>query len=42
MKIDEERHGQEALDAGGVLPPAPIRRLMQAVAGVMKFGASKL
>ena len=42
MKVDEERHGQSALDAGGVLPPAPVRRLMQAVAGVMKFGAARV
>jgi len=41
MKTDEERHGQEALDAGGKLPPAPVRGLMRLVAGVMKFGAAR-
>lgn len=42
MKADEERHGEAALHAGGILPPAPIRRLMQAVAGLMKFGAARI
>mgnify|MGYP001576948733 CR=1 FL=1 len=42
MKTDEERHGREALDAGGKLPPAPIRGLMQLVAKVMKFGAARI
>ncbi len=42
MKTDEERHGQSALDAGGVLPPAPVRGLMRLVAGVMKFGAARV
>jgi ubiquinone biosynthesis monooxygenase Coq7 len=41
MKADEERHGAEALAAGGALPPAPVRGLMRAVAGVMKFGATR-
>ncbi len=41
MKSDEERHGQEALDAGGKLPPAPVRGLMRLVANVMKFGAAR-
>ena len=41
MKADEERHGQSALDAGGQLPPAPVRGLMQLVAGVMKFSAAR-
>ena len=42
MKADEERHGAEALAAGGELPPAPVRGLMQAVAGLMKFGATRV
>lgn len=42
MKRDEERHGQSALDAGGQLPPAPVRGLMQLVATVMKFGAARI
>jgi ubiquinone biosynthesis monooxygenase Coq7 len=42
MKRDEERHGEQALEAGGVLPPAPVRQLMRAVAGVMKFGAARV
>ncbi|MDO9451447.1 MAG: 2-polyprenyl-3-methyl-6-methoxy-1,4-benzoquinone monooxygenase, partial [Stagnimonas sp.] len=41
MKTDEERHGQEALDAGGKLPPVPVRGLMRLVADVMKFGAAR-
>lgn len=41
MKADEERHGQEALAAGGALPPEPVRDLMRVVAGVMKFGAAR-
>ena len=42
MKADEERHGDEALQAGGALPPAPVRRLMRVVAGLMKFGAARI
>lgn len=42
MKTDEERHGQQALDAGGQLPPEPVRGLMRLVAGVMKFGAARV
>ena len=42
MRADEERHGQHALDAGGQLPPAPVRGLMRLVAGVMKFGAARV
>ncbi len=42
MKTDEERHGEEALQAGGTLPPEPVRKLMQAVAAVMKFGAARI
>ena len=41
MKVDEERHGQQALDAGGKLPPAPVRGAMQLVARVMKFSAAR-
>lgn len=42
MKADEERHGAEALEAGGALPPPPVRGLMRLVAGVMKSAASRL
>lgn len=42
MKTDEERHGQQALAAGGVLPPAPVRQAMQLVSAVMKFGAARV
>lgn len=42
MKTDEERHGQAALDAGGTLPPEPVRGVMRLVAGVMKFGAARI
>ena len=41
MKLDEERHGAEALEAGGALPPAPVRGLMRAVAGLMKSAAAR-
>ena len=36
MREDEQRHGEEALLAGGRTLPAPIRRLMRRAAGVMK------
>ena len=39
MQHDETRHGAEAQAAGGVPLPEPVRRLMQRVARVMKFGA---
>ncbi|NKF21367.1 2-polyprenyl-3-methyl-6-methoxy-1,4-benzoquinone monooxygenase [Solimonas sp. C16B3] len=42
MRNDEERHGQEAADAGGAPVPAPVRGLMRQVARVMKFGAYRL
>ncbi len=42
MKTDEERHGQAALDAGGRLPPAPVRGLMRLVATLMKLGAARV
>ena len=42
MQSDEERHGQEAVAAGGALPPAPVRGLMRLVSQVMKFGAARL
>jgi len=42
MKTDEERHGQEALDAGGRLPPPPVQAVMRLVAQVMKFGAARI
>lgn len=42
MKADEERHGAEALEAGGTLPPPPVRGLMRAVAGFMKSAAARL
>lgn len=41
MKADEERHGADALAAGGAIPPAPVRGLMRVVAGVMKFAAAR-
>lgn len=42
MRGDEERHGREAREAGASELPQPVRRLMHAVAGVMKFGAYRL
>lgn len=42
MRVDEERHGREAREAGGRPLPEPIRVLMRQVARVMKFGAYRL
>ncbi len=42
MQRDEQRHGEEAMAAGGRLPPGPIRGLMRAVSEVMKFGAARI
>lgn len=42
MRADEARHGQEAAEAGAHPLPRPVRSLMRAVAGVMKFGASRI
>ena len=35
MRIDEQRHGHNAMSAGGTTLPAPVRFLMQATASVM-------
>jgi ubiquinone biosynthesis monooxygenase Coq7 len=42
MREDEERHGRAAKEAGAKTLPGPVRRLMSAVAGVMKFGAYRI
>lgn len=42
MQADENRHGEEALAAGGATPPLPVRALMRAVAGVMKAAAARV
>jgi ubiquinone biosynthesis monooxygenase Coq7 len=42
MREDEERHGRDAKAAGAKTLPGPVRRLMSAVAGVMKFGAYRI
>lgn len=42
MKEDEARHGEEAVAAGAVPVPAPVRRLMRGVAKLMKFGAYRI
>jgi len=42
MREDEERHGQNALDHGGVPLPAPFRGLMRGVASVMKRTAYRI
>ncbi|MBX6421223.1 MAG: 2-polyprenyl-3-methyl-6-methoxy-1,4-benzoquinone monooxygenase [Nevskia sp.] len=42
MKADEARHGAEAAAAGAHPLPPPVRRLMAAVARVMKFGAYRI
>lgn len=39
MRSDEQRHGQQARDAGGQALPARIKSAMRAVATVMKIGA---
>ncbi|MDT0496651.1 2-polyprenyl-3-methyl-6-methoxy-1,4-benzoquinone monooxygenase [Algiphilus sp. W345] len=41
MRLDEQRHGDEAAVAGGRPPPAPVRRLMRRVAAVMKWTAGR-
>lgn len=42
MRHDEQRHGREAEQRGGVALPAPVRGLMRQVARVMKAGAYRL
>jgi len=42
MREDEERHGRDAKAAGARTLPGPVRRLMSAVAKVMKFGAYRI
>ena len=42
MKVDEERHGATAEQAGGARLPAPVRQLMGVVSKVMTRGAYRL
>jgi len=42
MRDDEQRHGREARDLGGRPLPAPVRKLMQRIAGVMKTAAYRV
>ena len=42
MRVDEQRHGDQAQQAGGRELPAPVRGLMRQVAKVMKFGAYRI
>jgi len=42
MLIDEEKHGHAALDAGGMLFPAPIKKAMTLVSKVMTFTTSRI
>lgn len=42
MRKDEQRHGDEASEAGGKPLPLPVRDLMRQVAKVMKFSAYRL
>ncbi len=42
MKADEARHGDEAAAAGARALPPPLKRLMAAVSGVMKFWAYRI
>ncbi|NGY05226.1 2-polyprenyl-3-methyl-6-methoxy-1,4-benzoquinone monooxygenase [Solimonas terrae] len=42
MRRDEQRHGDEARDAGAAPVPMPVRDLMRQVAKLMKFGAYRL
>ena len=39
MRADEERHGQQAVDAGAQPLPRPVQDLMRAVARVMTRSA---
>ena len=42
MRIDEIEHGQAAKDAGGVVLPEPIQKMMQAMSRVMTSTAYKI
>lgn len=42
MQQDEDRHGNEAMAAGGVPLPEPVRGLMRRVAQIMKFSAYRI
>jgi ubiquinone biosynthesis monooxygenase Coq7 len=42
MKTDEERHGSEAIEAGGRYLPAPVRKLMERTARIMTRTAYRL
>jgi ubiquinone biosynthesis monooxygenase Coq7 len=42
MRKDEQRHGEQARDAGGEALPPPVRGLMRQVAKLMKFGAYRI
>ena len=42
MKVDEERHGATAEQAGGARLPRPVRRLMSVVSKAMTRGAYRL
>jgi ubiquinone biosynthesis monooxygenase Coq7 len=42
MRHDEAGHGQQALGAGGVRLPAPVRELMRQTARVMTHTAYRI
>ncbi len=42
MRIDEIEHGQSAKEAGGVLLPEPIQKMMQAMSKIMTSAAYKI
>jgi ubiquinone biosynthesis monooxygenase Coq7 len=42
MRIDEIKHGQAAISAGGAVLPEPIQKLMQAMSKVMTSTAYKI
>lgn len=42
MLIDEEKHGHAALDAGGMLFPAPIKKVMTLMSKVMTSTTSRI
>jgi 3-demethoxyubiquinol 3-hydroxylase len=42
MLVDEEKHGHAALDAGGMLFPQPIKKVMTLMSKVMTSTTSRI